>query len=259
MEFYHHPFSKSRQYPKSMIKFFRVLRNKMLNTNQFSRYLLYAVGEIFLVVIGILIALSINNWNENRKDAILELKILKNLNEDISFNVGSIKRVYKLDSIIGSRNRRLLKILKEPKSEYNDSLQIHFGKISRFDVFLPRKMAYEALKSEGLDIIKNDSLRSEVIELYDETYLLNQLMIDLKKDIHVTSISFFNQSLFTLEDVGQKVPNDFDALKQDHEFINTLSYIAAESANFQEHLSNILNKTIGVQESIMKEIKGKGK
>src|SRR6056297_2485873 len=49
-----------------MIKFFRKIRQKMLSENKFSKYLIYAIGEIILVVIGILIALQINNWNENR-------------------------------------------------------------------------------------------------------------------------------------------------------------------------------------------------
>jgi len=49
-----------------MIKFFRHIRKQLLTENKFSKYLIYAVGEIVLVVIGILIALSINNWNEER-------------------------------------------------------------------------------------------------------------------------------------------------------------------------------------------------
>ncbi|MBO0323145.1 hypothetical protein J0X14_12630 [Muricauda sp. CAU 1633] len=54
-----------------MIKFFRKIRQKLLSENKFSKYLLYAVGEIVLVVIGILIALQVNNWNESRKNAIV--------------------------------------------------------------------------------------------------------------------------------------------------------------------------------------------
>lgn len=50
-----------------MIKFFRHIRQRLLRENKFSKYLLYAIGEIILVVIGILIALQINNWNEQRK------------------------------------------------------------------------------------------------------------------------------------------------------------------------------------------------
>ncbi len=55
---------------KKMIKFFRKIRQKLLTENKFSKYLFYAIGEIVLVVIGILIALQINNWNENRKQQI---------------------------------------------------------------------------------------------------------------------------------------------------------------------------------------------
>ena len=63
-----------------MIKFFRKIRQKLLSENKFSKYLVYAIGEIVLVVIGILIALQINNWNENRKNeeqGIIQKKALK--------------------------------------------------------------------------------------------------------------------------------------------------------------------------------------
>ena len=50
-----------------MIKFFRHIRRSLINQNRMGKYFKYAIGEIFLVVFGILIALQINNWNENRK------------------------------------------------------------------------------------------------------------------------------------------------------------------------------------------------
>jgi hypothetical protein len=55
-----------------MIKFFRQIRQRLLTENKVSRYLIYVIGEIFLVVVGILIALSLNTWNDNRKDRIAE-------------------------------------------------------------------------------------------------------------------------------------------------------------------------------------------
>jgi hypothetical protein len=55
-----------------MIKFFRKIRQNLLSENKLSKYLLYAIGEIMLVMIGILLALSINNWNENKKTISLE-------------------------------------------------------------------------------------------------------------------------------------------------------------------------------------------
>ncbi len=55
-----------------MIKFFRRIRQQLLTENKFSKYVLYAIGEIILVVVGILMALSINNWNSNQKNLVAE-------------------------------------------------------------------------------------------------------------------------------------------------------------------------------------------
>jgi len=66
-----------------MIKFFRIIRQKLVTENKVSKYLIYAIGEIILVVIGILIALQINNANENSKKTEFEITILENIKEDI--------------------------------------------------------------------------------------------------------------------------------------------------------------------------------
>jgi NADH:ubiquinone oxidoreductase subunit 6 (subunit J) len=68
-----------------MIKFFREIRQQLLTENRFSKYLLYAIGEIVLVVIGILIALQINNWNEAKKQEIKTKEIRYFLNSFYSF------------------------------------------------------------------------------------------------------------------------------------------------------------------------------
>ena len=69
-----------------------------METGKTSKYLKYAIGEIILVVIGILIALSINNWNENRKDRIKETAILKELNKDFTNNLLQFENVKKVHS-----------------------------------------------------------------------------------------------------------------------------------------------------------------
>ena len=73
-----------------MIKFFRKIRYDLMEKNKTGKYLKYAVGEIILVVIGILIALSINNWNEGRKDRIIEKSILLELGDNLERNIALI-------------------------------------------------------------------------------------------------------------------------------------------------------------------------
>lgn len=73
-----------------MIKFFRHIRQSLINQNRTKKYLLYAIGEIILVVIGILIALQINNWNEVQKDRNREQAILKSLKIDFNTNISNV-------------------------------------------------------------------------------------------------------------------------------------------------------------------------
>jgi uncharacterized membrane protein YgaE (UPF0421/DUF939 family) len=83
-----------------MIKFFRKIRQKLLSENKFSKYLIYAFGEIILVVIGILIALSINNWNEARKDMQKEQLFLHKLSSNLSEDIASLKNILRSDSLL---------------------------------------------------------------------------------------------------------------------------------------------------------------
>jgi hypothetical protein len=70
-----------------MINFFRKIRKQLADDNKPLKYMRYAVGEIILVVIGILIALSINNWNESLKEQQIEQKLLKSLKKEITTNI----------------------------------------------------------------------------------------------------------------------------------------------------------------------------
>ena len=82
-----------------MIHFFRQIRQRLLTDNKFSKYLLYALGEILLVVIGILIALQVNNWNEEKKENNTLISILKN--EKISIAIGIEKEEAQIQDING--------------------------------------------------------------------------------------------------------------------------------------------------------------
>jgi lipopolysaccharide/colanic/teichoic acid biosynthesis glycosyltransferase len=70
-----------------MIKFFRKIRQNMLSEGKSLKYLKYAIGEIVLVVIGILIALQINNWNESRKNGTKEKEYLEGIKTDLEIDV----------------------------------------------------------------------------------------------------------------------------------------------------------------------------
>ncbi|MFY9242466.1 MAG: DUF6090 family protein [Polaribacter sp.] len=86
-----------------MIKFFRKIRQNLLMENKTSKYFKYAIGEIVLVVIGILIALQINNWNENRQKNNQERMIMINLKEELQQNIKNLdERITYIDSALVS-------------------------------------------------------------------------------------------------------------------------------------------------------------
>ena len=66
-----------------MLRFFRQIRQRLLTENKFSKYMLYAIGEILLVVVGILIAIQVDNWNQQRLERINEIALLKNVKKDL--------------------------------------------------------------------------------------------------------------------------------------------------------------------------------
>ena len=144
-----------------MIKFFRKIRQKLLIENKVGKYLLYAIGEIVLVVIGILIALSINNWNESRiqqKKEIVNLLELKKglegyLNNELIPGITYYNRAEEALNKLDGFYRNTETISSDSLTKY---FRIYLNNEWNF-VF--NTSAFENLKSTGIDIISNDSLR----------------------------------------------------------------------------------------------------
>jgi hypothetical protein len=130
------------------------------------KYFKYAIGEIILVVIGILIALQINNWNEDRKDDIFENEILTQIQANL------VKDKLALENNITnakSASTSIDKILAEDISQkVNDSIKYWLGDVVRFDRYRALSNAYEVLKSQGIDKITNKRLQFLLGMYYDD-------------------------------------------------------------------------------------------
>jgi len=152
-----------------MIKFFRKIRQRLLTENKFSKYLIYAIGEIILVVIGILIALSINNWNEAQRDRSFEVKMLKEINLALKIDIEYFKLMSTRVQTLNSNADFFINYIAGGNS-YNDSLYNKiFGLNSGISIQYNRG-PYDALKASGIDKISSDSVRNELIYFYDFSY-----------------------------------------------------------------------------------------
>ncbi len=156
-----------------MIKFFRHIRKRLLTENKFSKYILYAIGEIVLVVIGILIALSINNWNEGLKRKSKEKDVLLQMRRNLEADI--LQETYPnmvLETAMNSTNIVLDYL--EQRKPYIDSLDYYFAWIPTYTRHMPNITAFENLKTIGFDIISNDSLRENYQKLYAFNYELTK-------------------------------------------------------------------------------------
>ncbi|WP_435622802.1 DUF6090 family protein [Flagellimonas sp.] len=152
-----------------MLKFFRKIRKDLLAKNRFSKYLLYALGEIILVVLGILIALQINNWNERRKTVDKQEKLLVSLLSDAQTTQ---KRLTQSQEIAESINTDLLHFLdmirNQELSVPIDTLKTYTSMVFQVANFKPALSAYETALSTGdIGLVKNDELLDAYIQFKD--------------------------------------------------------------------------------------------
>ena len=149
-----------------MIKFFRKIRQKMLTKNKFSNYLLYAIGEIVLVVIGILIALSINNNNEERKTRIKELNYLTGIKSDLNLNLTELKDYITTRETSVNSAETILEIFENKKEVDPDKFNFHNLNVQIWYPFNKNNNSYQELINSGnLAIISNDSIKNLLINM----------------------------------------------------------------------------------------------
>jgi len=119
-----------------MIPFFRKIRKKMADDNRPLKYMRYAIGEIVLVVIGILIALQINTWNESQKLVKLEKELLWQVKIGLESDYNSISKSINGHKRFLNSQDIIVKWIDE-KFEYNDSLVPHFSQFTWTLLFFP--------------------------------------------------------------------------------------------------------------------------
>ena len=182
------------------MKIFRRKRLESMKTNSSntdrSSYVKYALGEIALVVLGILIALQINNWNERRKARTFEKEILQQIRANLIKDKITLDEIHQnfLESVSSSN-----KILNSSWEQQEiDSLKYWLGDIVQFDRFMPLTNAYEVLKSKGLETITNKQLRFMLGAYYDDESLR------VRESIQDIETSFNSDWMPIMREIGEE-------------------------------------------------------
>jgi len=149
-----------------MTKFFRTIRQQMLSNDKVSRYIIYALGEIVLVVIGILIALQINNWNESEKIKQQEQIILKNILEDLEKDKLGLNRIIEIRTSKANSAKILTSYHEGAKIDKLSDYYFHWTNVLYWQFHHPRNVTFEELVNSGnVSIIRNIKIKELLLEI----------------------------------------------------------------------------------------------
>lgn len=253
-----------------MIKFFRKIRQRLLDQNRFSKYLVYAIGEIVLVVIGILIALQINNWNENKKQLDKEQELFYNLKIDFESRLIELKELNKAREIgIIAIKRLTLHITGKEKIFNTSTLDTLMSTLENGYLFNEQFKMLDVVFSTGLiNDIKNKQLKrllldwpQQVEEMLEEQRLHSAIQLNHLKPLQYKHISLrrvlesFDFRNYNLEKgTPTAIESDYTTLFSDPVFENIiadlqlciqLNYIDSNTLiNTAESIIEILNNEL---------------
>jgi len=221
-----------------MIKFFRKIRQNMIKENKASKYLLYAIGEIMLVMIGILLALQVNNWNESRKQQLSETEIISGIKNDLTQDKEYINLIINTAankiSAFYMLNEELPDLFTTNRKKVDSLVIVYF--ISQ-RTFYPISGSFQsAISGNEISKFKNKKFGSAVTKLYNSTYARivdNGFLLDARWE-YVTKKYSHERRTNHLGDINEA---------QLSEFLDDISY----------HMK-ALNYYITILESALEEI-----
>jgi hypothetical protein len=215
---------------------------KHLNSEWF-RY----VFETLAIIVGILVAFSMDNWNENRKDRIIEIEILTEIRENLiqdfedhNDNIGYLNNCVRSSRIVLEHLNNDL--------PYHDSLESHFSWLITVVNFDAVTSGYELWLSEGINIMTNDSIRLTISKVYGEQY--KSLSGWLKDRQYNNSQPLFNDMMKkfkTFESWNRAIPRNYEELKDDDDFkvlVQQNAYIIYLTIDYYEDILDGLKHLI---------------
>jgi len=233
-----------------MVKLFGKVRHALLTENKFSKYLLYAIGEIALVMVGILLALQVNNWNEQRKDRVTEQKLLNALQEDLLINIHRLNKDILLEQRTIRQANKIIKYLDERKP-YDPSLNMIFAEAIYSPDITISITSYESIKYKGIDIIQNESLQRSIIDLFDVVYTnLIAETVRLENQFWPSSVLPMVHKHFREVERGKLKPTDYEALLEDTTYKN----MVVHRANFRKLALELKTKALHDTEELLEMI-----
>lgn len=226
-----------------MFRFFRTIRLKLLTNNNIKKYLLYAIGEIILVVIGILIALKINNWNNGQIEKQNEVKTYINLKDQINQNQEEITSAKTINDHYKTQYELANRIISNQKRESIDTLAFIAMNLSQYSDFHGNANIYESLVNSGdIKLIKNTEIQKKLQNLETTFNYINKLE-DIHWEIIIKELSSEMRGVINYSNLHVEKPDKLYAVELQNIIIESIYLTAGKDSIYNRALKEI--KTIG--------------
>jgi len=243
-----------------MIKFFRKIRQSMIKDNKASKYLIYAVGEIILVVIGILIALSINNWNQTRLDKLRSIDYHERLMEDINFSISQSNNVNDVGQATLEAIVKSIALLEKGNIETEEERAVFQHALvwySRINYQIPNISTLDEMESSGdLGLIYNTQLRNDLVKFKGYLKNVDDIFNKLGQAINISNLTFdkYLTSIVDPKSLNVSFKYNFEEMASDQEFINHFSRIAIHWRGNVFFSNQLLEKATNIKNQLTAEL-----
>lgn len=236
-----------------MLTLFRKIRQKLLTQNKVTQYLIYAIGEIFLVVIGILIALQINNWNEEKKKTAQMITNIKSISEDIRTDINEIQKANQTLRKQIEAAQNIIPIMESKERVITDSLEfiMNFNAFTSTPIIASQATTWDFLNSSG---VVSEFPDAELLKLLQEYYSsYNSIVTNFTNSGNPVRLELreLKYELFTDSEhrkffptTSPKAPSieAYNSIFNDERILPLCRFIGSTANYFQNSFSSVENK-----------------
>lgn len=246
-----------------MPRFFNRIRRQLAKDNKFFQYSRYAIGEILLIVLGILIALYLDGINNRKQAQETETELLNELKSNLVSNIRILERTLDTEAEYLAYNEMILDYLDNRKpydTELDKAFGVYFWTVSTN----PVTGGYDFLKSKGIDLISDDSLRNRISFIFENEFSIlknenevwsNNLQQNISYPYHVKHFRRYYTADVNGAESELARPFDYEGLLEDQEFMSINTEIISNRKWNINSLKTLIREIEGLLNQIEAELR----
>ncbi|NND31973.1 MAG: hypothetical protein HKN76_05230 [Saprospiraceae bacterium] len=236
-----------------MLNLFRRLRRKLIDEGNLRKYMLYAFGEILLIVLGILIALQLNDWKEEADQKTTEIKLLSELYHDLEESERRFTSSLEIDREVLASKQVIIKVI-DQNLPWHDSLQLHFNLFNFWETYSIDATAYKSIENWGINNLSNDTLRRQIVNIFQyETHELAE-MEENERQVRLSSLNDIQSTTIDWNDIEKVHPVNHTAFLQNEELSTRLKAFKTYTHLHMNARHRILEKILQAKNTLKAEI-----